>query len=510
MYQVKRRHLGAVLCAAMVGVMAMNLVSSAGAQETRRADRGAARNIPLLIVVSLNRQKVTVYSDRTKLLEAPVSSGRSGYDTPSGIYSILQKKRDHYSNLYNDAAMPFMQRLTWSGIALHAGDLPGYPASHGCVRMPFDFAGQLFDLTKRGTRVVVMRGDVSPVEFAHPALFKPAPIQLPQEEVSASVNVHLSSAEGSVRLENVALTAPAKPATRRSIMAAKEAAAEAAARKADEVRRAAAKVLREAEAFDDALHDAESAKRRAVARITEADALSATTPSIAQELKDIKTKAQERLAVAQAQIDVIYAQGKAKIDAARAAREEIKAAEAARLAAEKEAMAAVGRPVSVFISRKTQHLYVRQAFQPLFDSPVTIEKPNTSIGTVIFTAMDWANDDADLRWTALSMQAGAGSTRGRPGEAPQTSPAVAKAALERVTIPQGALDQINEMVTPGSSLIISDEGLSKETGDATDFIVVMGGEPQGGIARRRPGTHVPGDDDGPFSSGGGFGFFSWW
>jgi hypothetical protein len=507
MYQVKRRHLGAVLRAAMVGVMAMSLASSAGAQETRRADRGGARNIPLLVVVSLNRQKVTIYSDRTKILEAPVSSGRSGYDTPAGIYSILQKKRDHYSNLYNDAAMPFMQRLTWSGIALHAGDLPGYPASHGCVRMPFDFAGQLFELTKRGTRVVVMRGDVSPVEFAHPALFKPGPIQPPQEQANAAGNVHLSSAEGGALLQNAAMTAPL---TRRSIMAAKEAAAEAAARKADEVRRATAKILREAEAFDDALHEAESAKRRALARIAEADALSATTPSMAKELSDLKTKAQERLAVAQAQIDVIYGQGKEKIDAARAARDEVRAAEAAKVAAEKEANAAAGRPVSVFISRKTRHLYVRQAFQPLFDSPISISNSNASIGTFIYTATDWTNDDAELRWTALSMQAGAGSPRGRPGEAPQTSPAGARAALERVSIPQETLDRINELITPGSSLIISDEGLSKETGEATDFIVVMGGEPQGGIARRRVTPYVPGNDDGLFSSGGGFGFFSWW
>ena len=507
MYRLKRRGLGLVLRTTMVGLMAIGLAASVGAQETRRSGQSRAANVPLLIVVSLGKQRVTVYSDRGKVLEAPISSGRPGYDTPAGIYSILQKRRDHYSNLYNDAAMPFMQRLTWSGIALHAGDLPGYPASHGCVRMPFDFAGQLFEVTKRGSRVVVMRGDVSPVEFAHPALFKPGPIQPPQDHASASGNVHLSSSEGGALLQNAAMTAPP---TRRSVAAAKEAAAEAASRKADEVRRAAAKVLREADAFDDALHEAESAKRRALARIAEADALSATTPSMAKDLSDLKTKAQERLAVAQAQIDVIYAQGKEKIDAARAARGEIRAAEAAKIAAEKEASAAVGRPVSVFISRKTQHLYVRQAFQPIFESPVTISNPNASIGTFIYSATDWTNDDAELRWTALSMHSTAGSSRGRPGEAAQTNPAAAKAALERISIPQDALDRVNELVTPGSSLIISDEGLSKETGEATDFIVVLGGEPQGGIARRRVTPYVPGNDDGSFSSGGGFGFFSWW
>ena len=146
----------------------------------------------------------------------------------------------------------------------------------------------------------------------------------------------------------------------------------------------------------------------------------------------------------------------------------------------------------------------------MFESPVTISNPNASIGTFIYSATDWTNDDAELRWTALSMHSTAGSSRGRPGEAAQTNPAAAKAALERISIPQDALDRVNELVTPGSSLIISDEGLSKETGEATDFIVVLGGEPQGGIARRRVTPYVPGNDDGSFSSGGGFGFFSWW
>ncbi len=143
----------------------MSLTGQADAQGSFDPGRFRGAHTPLIVVVSLNSQSVTVYSARGKLLEAPVSTGMPGYETPVGIYSVLQMRRDHYSNLYNDAPMPFMQRLTWSGIALHAGDLPGYPASRGCIRMPYDFAGQLFELSKRGTRVVVVRGDVSPGRF---------------------------------------------------------------------------------------------------------------------------------------------------------------------------------------------------------------------------------------------------------------------------------------------------------------------------------------------------------
>ena len=106
-------------------------------------------------------------------MRAPISSGQSERETPAGIFSIIQKDAEHHSNLYDDAYMPHMQRLTWSGIALHGGLLPGHPASHGCVRLPYDFAAQLFDLTKLGMRVIVAPSDVAPISIFHPALFQP-------------------------------------------------------------------------------------------------------------------------------------------------------------------------------------------------------------------------------------------------------------------------------------------------------------------------------------------------
>ncbi|MGY4514487.1 L,D-transpeptidase family protein [Lysobacter sp. HA18] len=110
---------------------------------------------PVTIVVSLPAQMVHIYRGDVRIGRSTISSGREGHETPPGVYEILEKDRMHHSNKYDNAPMPYMQRLTWDGVALHAGKLPGYPASHGCVRLPLAFAEQLFQLTERGGRVIV-------------------------------------------------------------------------------------------------------------------------------------------------------------------------------------------------------------------------------------------------------------------------------------------------------------------------------------------------------------------
>ena len=105
------------------------------------------------------------------MLGAPVSTGATGHETPAGIYTIVQKEEEHHSNIYDDASMPYMERLTWTGISMHAGSLPGYPASHGCTRLPYGFAQQLYGLTEPGMRVVIVREDIAPVEIQQPAMF---------------------------------------------------------------------------------------------------------------------------------------------------------------------------------------------------------------------------------------------------------------------------------------------------------------------------------------------------
>ncbi|RAP57157.1 L,D-transpeptidase family protein [Oleiagrimonas sp. MCCC 1A03011] len=136
---------------------------------------------PLVIVVSLDEQQLYAYRNGVAIGVSPISSGKPGYETPTGVYTILQKKRQHYSNLYDDAPMPYMQRLTWDGVALHAGSLPGHAASHGCVRLPPAFASRLYGATRRGDVVVVADARVSPATVVHPSAV--APIDLAGQPV---------------------------------------------------------------------------------------------------------------------------------------------------------------------------------------------------------------------------------------------------------------------------------------------------------------------------------------
>lgn len=128
---------------------------------------------PMAIVVSLPAQRAYVYRNGVRIGVSTVSTGRPGNDTPPGIYTILEKHREHYSNLYDNAPMPFMQRLSWDGIALHAGAVPGYPASHGCVRLPSAFAEALFADTKPGAVVVIAAGETFPPGVVSPGVFSP-------------------------------------------------------------------------------------------------------------------------------------------------------------------------------------------------------------------------------------------------------------------------------------------------------------------------------------------------
>lgn len=137
---------------------------------------------PLVMVISLDEQRAYVYRNGLRIGVSTVSTGKKGYETPTGVFTILQKKKDHKSNLYDDAPMPFMQRLTWDGVALHAGRLPGYPASHGCVRLPYEFARRLFDVTTFNMTVVVAQEAKHSAELAHPGLFAPQAISAGKSE----------------------------------------------------------------------------------------------------------------------------------------------------------------------------------------------------------------------------------------------------------------------------------------------------------------------------------------
>jgi hypothetical protein len=157
-----------------------NLAAAAVDPDPRALARGEfiwhpeiAPSGPVVIVVSLDEQRAYVYRNGIGIGVTTISSGKKGHETPAGVFSILQRETVHYSNKYDDAPMPFMERLTWDGVAMHGGTLPGYPASHGCIRLPQAFARKLFEITARGTTVVVADSRSAPAAVVHPAVLAP-------------------------------------------------------------------------------------------------------------------------------------------------------------------------------------------------------------------------------------------------------------------------------------------------------------------------------------------------
>lgn len=354
-------------------------------------------NGPLLIIVSIANQRVSLFSDGKRVGEASVSTGVAGHPTPMGVFAVISKSRYHQSNIYSGASMPYMHRITWSGIALHEGPLPGHAASHGCIRLPSGFAASLFKISKLGARVIITRDPVSPVEFESARLFIP---KKPDEKLA----------------DSPIAAAPAKP-------------------------------------------------------VDAADARPAVARNIKLEIKasDITGSVVEPVAPA----DIVkLPQGKASAATPEAATPVVTPAKRKG-------------PVQVFVSRRDGKLYVRQDFSPLFDAAVTIADPDKPWGTHVFTAMDIRNDRA--RWTSVTIPSGFASKTGQDRRGRKLSPKEierlarrtfdlahapsAAEALERFEMPKDAVERISELLTPGSSLIVSDNALSDETGSETDFIV---------------------------------------
>src|SRR3984893_4031480 len=449
--------------AAIVAFSAMAALTALAAPPAAARQAGAAHPTqmtaprpaadPIMAIVSIKSQQVTFYDADGWILRAPVSTGTTGRETPAGVSAVLEKNKEHHSSLYDDASMPNMLRITWYGVALHGGPLPGYAASHGCIRMPFDFAEKVFDKAPMGMRVIISPPDSEPVAFSDPALFVPK-----QDAIDAAPGLAAAAARDADDAAKAAAAAKA------AVAPAKRAAAAALA----------------------AVHNLTPLKARADAELAHAEkALAAAdaNPKMTDQAKTAAQDAQQKAAAkAQAlgaQLDAAKADLKAKQDAAKAEEPAAKAAEAKRVATASAAPAAklAGVPVSIYISRATQKLYVRRATHKkwsdggeLYDFsqefPVTIKAPEKPIGTHIFTAVARAADG--LRWTEVSIDNGDN----------------AKDALDRITFPKEGLDRIAPTALPLSSITISDEALSSETNYRTEFVVVLNNQPQGGFENR--------------------------
>ena len=381
---------------------------------------------PLQMVVSIGGQHVTLYANGQRIEQARVSTGTPGHPTPLGVFSVIEKDRYHRSNLYDSAPMFYMHRLTWSGVAMHEGVLPGFAASHGCIRMPTGFVSRLWQITKLGVRVVVARNDPAPYEFDHPKLFNP-------------------------RLRPVLSSAEPLDVRHSTVGAAERPAVLAQATVTDGVEPAQAQGVAPSQPTE-----AESTGATPSAQPTDAPAAApAATPAV-----ETGTEPEKR--------EPTEAEPKKPTPPRNRAAEPVKAS----------------GQVAVFVSKREKKIFVRQGFVPLFDMPVEITNPEQPLGTHVFTAMEIQDGGARMRWNAISMPAEnlsrpvdvRGGKRGRHVEPAAAhdgkAPSTAAEALNRINLPPEAVERISELLTPGSSLVVSDHGLGRETGRYTEFIVL--------------------------------------
>jgi hypothetical protein len=313
--------------------------------------------------------------------------------------------------------MPYMERITWSGVALHEGEGVGHEASHGCIRMPHYFAVRLWHLPTMGMRVVITRPELRPTDFADPHLFvhknRPLPVApLTAQVATAQTNGTKTDAgqPGSAAASAAAADAPAAP------------------------------------------------DRPGQAANGQAAMPANPTPTPAAPSAAVQNSMTAPISIN----DVPLPPAKPE-----------------------QLVRSENAPIAIFISRKLGKIFVRQDFEPVLDAPVKIENPDQALGTHVFTVLNYLPDHATLRWNVVSLPGEPKKVRWayvttsygsrkrvRVKADPEGAAQTPQEALARITIPHEVIDQISELIVPGSSLVISDHGLGEETGKGTDFIVV--------------------------------------
>ena len=479
-------------------------------------DTAAKPQGPMVIAISINKQQVKIYDDNGLFAQAPVSTGMHGHPTPMGVFSVIQKHKWHHSNIYSDAPMPYMQRITWSGVAMHAGVLPGYPASHGCIRMPNTFAIKMWNWTRLGARVVVTPGEIVPVSFSHHQLPSvkvepPAAVQiegeaplavkadkgaeakLEQRPMVGHVDVASPANEDDTALRDKTRTADAADKATLPMSDVPSAQKDGATVDAGNTKPAPQSGFKPDRAETAAKADGGDAVPEGAAKIGKAsqDRVEAKAAVVESEARIDAPKAGEAsVEQPKSETGKPHEGPAAIVEAADARKDQTRLPDVAKAAAAKAEAAKRAGPISVLISRKDSKLYARQNFSPLFEVPVTIAASDRPLGTHVFTAELDKNDPNVLHWSVVSLPL---SPRGRmheeraramrwhdraPAALVDAKPfAVADTpaeALDRITIAADAMARITDALTTGSSIIVSDQGINQgETGDGTDFIVPL-------------------------------------
>ncbi|MFB9951056.1 L,D-transpeptidase family protein [Rhizobium puerariae] len=419
-----------------------------GTMLSQSAFAEAART--LQIIVSKDKQSMVVYDGDKVVATSKVSTGKAGHTTPSGIFSILEKRKYHESNIYSNAPMPFMQRLTWSGIALHEGQVPNYPASHGCVRIPSSFAQTLFQMTERGVHVVISDAPVEPVPIEHANLFTPLK-PLPTAPLLSDVDLRPTAMKrkpaGPVEVAMNSAGAGQDPMTTGSLEAVVP--ENAAPLRILIQRRGARETMLDVQAlltelgFDTGTPDglAGPMTRAAIAGFKRWKALPDDGPLLGKEF-----------------LAALY-----------------------HSAGQKEA------PLG--------QIMVRQNFEPLFEAPVGIKDPEIALGTHFFTADHIERNAETAEWHTVTLPNALSAEEmkqfGIETPADPSRPGAAAAALDRIEIPTDIRERIATLMSNGTSLTITDQGLGPETGKGTDFVTLTRTQPnpaqaQDSIAKPRP------------------------
>lgn len=387
----------------------------------------------LQIIVSRDTQSLVVYNGDQVVATSKVSTGKAGHSTPTGIFSILEKKKYHESNLYSNAPMPYMQRITWSGVALHESNhVPNYPASHGCVRMPGKFAKTLFQMTERGAHVIITDEPVVPVAFSHANLFKPHN-PLIEEQLMSDAELR-----------------PTTP--------------------------------------DPVLRPVELAMNEVLPKI------GATATAVIEEMPPIRiliTRRGPREAMIDAQTllnTLGYAAGDVDGQAGSVTIAAINAFKTANNLPAKgellspEFMTALYKAAGKGTPPSGQIL-VRQKFKPIIEAPVVIDQPDVALGTLFFEATDVMRTAGKVQWHALSLDNHLSDQQmkrlGITAGADAKDPELMSKTLDRIRIPEDVRRKIETLLSDGSSLTIADVGLGSETGQGTDFITLTKRTPKG-------------------------------
>ncbi|MEM7216141.1 MAG: L,D-transpeptidase [Pseudomonadota bacterium] len=373
----------------------------------------SAENDPLHIIVSLKEQHMKVFRGTDLVSESKISSGKNGHATPTGVFSVLQKNRHHRSNIYSNAPMPFMQRLTWSGIALHASNnVPNRPASHGCVRMPYAFARELFKMKTRGTHVIVEDEPREPQVIESRFLLQPEKIHKVSRKHDTWINER-------IRHENRDMVDPNT--------------------------RYASRILITRRTYKEDLFDAQRLLNKLDFNAGDVDGIMgpSTWGAIVrfQEAANLKPDGK----IDNTLLEVLY-----------------------RYAQET-------RP-------KNGRILVRQHHKTIFEDEVAITEPEKPLGSHLLTATNFDAEKSDTDWLFVSLNDRVHRDINlRSGDAidPTSARRSIHDSLTRIEMDKRVRRQISRLLTPGSSIAISDNGLSIETGNkGTDFIVLTKPESQ--------------------------------